>query len=285
MRWYSLGLVLLIAAPVAAQETFTIKIKDNPDQGKMVSSTETEKNSGTIKVLDTEGNVLDTQKQDETEEKVYTVTVLEKGEKAPKKYSQKFEKATKTVNGETRTLTYEGATIIYEKKGDKYEVSVEGKKEVSEEDLAELKKSANDRSDKIEEVLLPRNAVKVGDKWTIDTKELAKSFQSVGTLDPEKSKGEAVLKRVYKKGESQCGLIEVTLNLVLPGIEKLKFDTPATMNLTLTLDTAIDGSSTAGTMTMTGKMAGKASVTQMGMKFVVDMDMNLSGREERGEQK
>ena len=50
--------------------------------------------------------------------------------------------------------------------------------------------------------------------------------------------------------------MKLVLNSMNPGDRTFKFNPPATFDANLTLDTAIDGSSTAGTMAITGKLTG-----------------------------
>jgi hypothetical protein len=290
MRWHSLWACLTVAALVAAapaQDTYTIKIKRDPDPGKSVTYKDSSTESGTVKILDADGNLLKEDKPNVVQDEVYTVTVIEKGDKRPKKFKRAYEKATRTVAGTAQARSYEGRTVVFELKDGKYVVTVEGDKPLDEMDLAELTKKANDNEENVDEVLLPKEAVKVGDKWPIDGKAVAKLFSKGGelSLDADKTKGDGTLLKVYKKDEKQFGVVEVKLKLAIKGAGGLKFDEPAVMDLTLALDTALDGSTTAGSMTMKGKMTGKAVLDQMGMKFGVQLNMDASGKEERTAEK
>jgi hypothetical protein len=60
---------------------------------------------------------------------------------------------------------------------------------------------------------------------------------------------------------------------------------PVTVDMTATLDTAIDGSSTAGKMTTSGTIAGKGEVENMGMKFTMEMNFSGEDSQERSAEK
>jgi hypothetical protein len=275
---------LSLTAAGRAQE-YTIKLKHAADPGKSVTVKDHDEKDGTVKVTDASGKTLEDQKQSEKTDEAYTETVLEKGDKSPKKYKRVYEKATRTRNGKTETRSYEGRTLVFEEKGGKYTVTAEGDKPVAKEDLDELTRKANEADADQEDAFLPKKPVKVGDTWKVDGKELAKAFAKGGALDPDLSSAECKLTKVYKEGDHQFGQLVLTMKLAPKPPPGVKFDKPPVVEMTITLDTAIDGSATKGTMTMTGKSATKATVEQMGMKFNVDNSVTLSGKKEQSLEK
>jgi hypothetical protein len=280
---------LLVAAPLAAApapDTYTVKVKREPDPGKGMLVKSVEKHSGTLKILDGDKGAREIKVSEEKEE-VYTLTILERGDKKPKKYKKAFEKAVRTADGKATTLGYQGRTVVYELKDDKYQVSVEGTPELEKFVLDELTRSENSGSPNVDDVLLPRKAVGVGDKWDLAGKDIAKAFadEKVMTLDPDQTKGDAKLTKAYRKDGHQFGAVEGTLRLAITSQNGVTFDPPGTMDMKLTVDAAIDGGSTAGTTTMTGKLEGKGVLKQAGQTIAVDFHIDASSRKERSAEK
>jgi hypothetical protein len=281
---------LALTAGVRADDTYTIKLKHAPDAGKSVVITDTSTQTSTANVSDADGKPLvkdekHVQKQDEK----YTETVLEKGDKRPAKYKRAYEKATRTLDGKATSRSYDGRTVVFELKDGKYAVTAEGDKALDPKDVEDLSKRANeDEADK-DELFLPPKPVKVGDTWKIDGKRLAKAFDKQGDLDREKSSGDAKLTKAYTKDGKQFGVVVITLKLTSkptklpPGITK--FEEAPVIELTMTLDAVIDGSSTAGSLTMSGKVKSKFSGEQMGVKFTADTVADVTGKQERSLEK
>jgi len=281
---------LLVAAPLAAApapDSYTIKVKRDPDPGKGTLVKSTEKHSGTLKILDGDGKAVQEVKVSEEKEEVYTRTVLERGDKKPKKYKKTFEKAVRTADGKPTTLPYQGRTVVYELKDGKYQASAEGAPELEKHVLDELTKAESNGSPDVYDVLLPKKPVGVGDKWTLAGKDIARGFadENVMTLDPEQTRGDARLTKAYQKDGHQFGVIEITLKLAITGNNGVTFDPPGTMDMKMTVDAAIDGSSTAGTVTMGGKIEGKGVLKQAGQTIAVDFHIDTSARKEQSAEK
>jgi hypothetical protein len=268
------------ADKAVANATYTIKFKKYPDVGKSVTERSTEKTTGTVKVSDDKGKVLSDEKQDQTRERVLTLTVLEGGDQRPKKYKETYEKAIDTAAGKAMPLSYQGKTLLYELKGDKYEVTAEGGG-VSPNDLRILASKANNAE--MDDVLAPKKPVKIGESWTIDIKDVVNAFgrndKGESALEEDKSKVEAKLVKVT---DNKIGTIEVKMTLVskpnafVPGM---------TMEGTSTLETAIDGSSVAGKVSSNGTTTGKGDVTQAGMKSHMDINLKMTEEKERSAEK
>jgi hypothetical protein len=290
-RSFWAGLLVLPAVAVAAPapETYTIKLKHNASPGKTVTIKDKSTQAGAVKVTDADGKVLMENKIDTVIEKEYTEKVLvqEKDDKRPKKYTQTYKKAVVTNEGKKKELSYQGRTIIYEIKDGKYEVTAEGDPALDKEDLNALKKEANNEDAKeLDEALIPKKAVKVGESWTLDQKKLLKAFGAGSDVDASKSKAEATLTKAYKKNGKQYGIIDLNLKLAVKSMQGgLKFDPPAMMDMKFALDVCIDGTETAGALSMTAKLKGKAVIDQMGMKFTVDMSLDSNGKKEQSAEK
>ena len=203
--FWSLLAILTLAVGVRAEDTYTIKLKRAPDVGKANKVTSTDTTSTSIKVAFPATGQEVQKKQAEREEAVYTVSVLEKGDERPNKYKRTYETATRTRDGKAETRSYQGRTLIFEKKGDKYTVTSEEDKPISKEDLADLTRSANRSTAGIAELFLPSKSIKVGDTWKIEGKKIAELFP--GDPDPERSGGEGKLTKVYKKDGHRFGVL------------------------------------------------------------------------------
>jgi hypothetical protein len=273
-------LAALVLVGTARAQTYTIKFKKS-DVGKGVLHTGTDKTVGLVEFTGPDGTVLDRNKLNETTEEVFTETVLEKGDAGPKKYKRAYKKVTLPGG---RVAPYQGKTVVFEKKGDKYQARVEGDAEVPAKDLERLTRRANTRSDQaLERAYLPGKPVKVGDSWMLDIKALAASVGDTWDFDPAKSAGTGKLVRVYKQGDKRHGVLLLKFRLVTKRIGELPV--PATVDGEVTLDTAIDGSSTARTETFTAKIRARGEIDAGGRKVTVKVDLDGSGKDDRSEEK
>jgi len=266
----------------AADTTYTIKFKSRPDVGKSMLITKIEKEANAFKLTDATGKVLKEDKGDELKETISTVTVLEGGDKKPKKFKEVYEKAASTKGDKTSEKSFSKRTLNYEWKDGKYEVKAEGEPALIAQELESLAAKAS--KPEADEVMLPKKPVKVGESWTLDPSEIAKSFDDA-KLDASRIKAEAKLVKVYDKDGKKFGVIDVDLKLPMADLPGIKLDGPTYLELKMSLDTAIDGSSTAGKMTGTGKMLGKGSIDQAGMKFNVEISVNIAMDETRSAEK
>jgi hypothetical protein len=259
------------------EQTYTIKIKFLPDVGKAVAIRETEKSSGSSKVSEG-GKVLGDQKHDEAKETQYIETLLEVADNEPKKFRRTYEKAAHTQNGKSKSRPYEGKTILFERTADGFKATPEG----SAIDQGTLTKLADDvHSDvSLEKALVPAKPVKVNEKWTIDSKTFAAAFGKKSPIDPDKSKGEAKLAKVYDKDGKQFGVIDYEVTLAMKEMGKAMLDPPLMLTMSGSLDAPIDGSSTALNMTLNGKAAGKTQMN-VGKKLDMDINMEMTGRKEQ----
>jgi hypothetical protein len=286
--WVS-AVVLATCTTAAEAQTYVIKLKTYPEAGMTVTIRDTQKETGSTKFFDSAGKMTDEIKPKDRE-MVYTLTILEreKSEGPASKYACFYDKATETQAGKTRIFSYEGRSVVFERKDGKYRVGVVGKPPLDRKDLDYLIQKANESTSTTadqDKAITPAKAVAVGDTWTIDPKALSALFKE-GDFDFKASQAEAKLVKVYTKGPSQFGVIDVNLKLAVKGIgPAIKFEPPATLVVKVSIDAAIDGSSTARTETHTGKFQGKSLVQQGEKKLTMEMDVGGSGRIERSEEK
>jgi hypothetical protein len=279
--WACLAVLALTAAGTQAQE-YTIKFKHGSDPGKSVVVKENNKETTSFTVSDANGKVLGKNKEEGATEEVYTETVLEKGDKQSKKFKRVYEKANRVVDGKKVALPYEGRTIVFELKDGKYQASAEGKPAVDPQLLDGLARRASSNDESQDQAILPTKPVKVGDKWAVDIKALAKGLAKDGGLeiDVEKTKGDVTLTKAYQKEGAQFGVLDVTIKLSVKSLGDLKFESPATGDLKATLDVAIDGTSPAGSETSTSKLEGKGITTEMGQKRTIDLKVDSTNTKE-----
>jgi hypothetical protein len=274
--------VVLVAAETQAQ-TYTIKLKPHPDEGKRSVHSSLERINGQSKLVGPDGKATNQEKINIIKEEVFTESVIEKGDKRPKKFKRAY---TKAIGKDGKPASYEGRTVVFEWKGARYQVSVEGKEDLPEKNLADLaRKAQREREDDLSQFFSPDKPVKVGDTWPLDKVRLAEVFGQGAELAKDQSRAEATLLRVSKKGDNQFGVIGLDIKLAFKSFEGLKFDEPLTFTVKGTLDTAIDGSSTAAKMSLTGMLKGKAQFEQGGMKFTVELSNNMSLKVENSEEK
>src|SRR5439155_22764308 len=128
-----------------------------------------------------------------------------------KKFKRAYEKATRTAGDKKESFPHEGRTIVFELKDDKYAATAEGTPALDRKVLDDLAKRASGDSVESDAALLPQKPVKVGDKWAVDIKALARAFakgeEGGLAVDADKSKGDVTLTKVYKKDGAQFGVL------------------------------------------------------------------------------
>ena len=265
----------------ASAQSYTLKIKGHAAAGKSVSVTE----GATIKIALTvalDNNVLMEEKKVVEEEKQFTEKVLAVGDKGPSKFTRAYSKAVKGEEGNLDKLSYDGKTIRFERKGDKFEASADGG-DVEEKDLRELLKSVNNKDDA---GFAPKNAVKVGDTWALP-KDALGSF--TGDLkdgaDFDKFKGQGKLLKVYQKDGQQWGTLEIALAVPMKKFGPLDLEKAIPFELKLTLDAPIDGSSAANQVKGTLMFQGKSQVEQNGQTIMLDINVMAVLRHEQTAEK
>jgi len=274
--------VALVAWSAAGQDgPVTIKLKKG-GAGTVTKETKTEKaeNKVGISIMGTVQNKV----EGGSSKFVYTDEVIEQpaGAKKPTKLKRTYETAELKTTMDQGNLDLAGKSVLIEKKGDKYEFSV-GDKPLGGKAADVLGKEFNKKTDTDEEAFLPKKPVKVGDSWKPDLPALAKELGSEGmTVDVEKSKATATLKKVYKKGDATYGVIDVDLELVVTkvggGGMEISLNDGSKLTLKIELDGCIDGTQSTGTskMSMKGNLAGDV----MGVALTIALTAENTGSSE-----
>jgi hypothetical protein len=177
--------------------------------------------------------------------------------------------------------------VVFERQGDRYAATVEGGPPKEPEDIKaieELTKSAN--ANTFGEAMLPKEAVAVGGTWTVPGKVVLANVPEFKNTDPAAVKAQGKLLRVYKKDGQQWGTVEITIDVPVRDLaEALVVDKPLSLQIKGTLDTAIDGSSTAGTVVATVTLKGTTEFTENNMTFTLDLAMHGEFRKQRNAEK
>jgi len=267
----------LLAGSAHAQN-YTIKINGYAPVGKSATVTVAGTTRSTFRIS-SGGMVLKEDKKIEVDDKLYTEMVLEAGAGKPNKFQKTFARAARGKEGELTPLSYEGKTILFERKDGKYVVTAK-EDGVPAKDLDDFARNANRPS--MTDAIIPKNAVKVGDAWALGKEAAAMLGAQAGDgIDVANFKGQGKLLKVYQKGAQQWGTIEVTLSVPVKKLGPLALDQPIPMQFTSTLDTAIDGSTNAGVMKGKMTLKGRTEFTQNDMTFVLDVSVEGDMRQEQ----
>ena len=98
--YFWVSLLGLIVAVNAHGQSYSIKLKLNPDPGQSVTIHHSAKDAGSLKFFDLKDNLLPTD-NGAARETVYAETILEKGDPLPAKYKRVYETATE-AKGEAK---------------------------------------------------------------------------------------------------------------------------------------------------------------------------------------
>lgn len=274
---------LIAPALLCAQEKFTIKLKHAAKGDVTLHARETTKIEA-ITVTGPDGNVLQEKKQTAVEVNKYTEEIIEKlaGQRATKA-KRTYSEATKKIDDSSAKLAYDDKTVLIEKKGDKYEFTIDGK-ELTDEEAGELKQSFDPKKpadEDMDKLLLPSKPVGVGESWEIDGKNLTKLFgeeeKTAKTLALDKTKGSGKLVKAYKKDGRQFGVLEYSIEVPVKALEgEHPCRDGAKLVMTVNVDGCIDGTAEADSGTFTMKISGTADHVQDGQKsgIVIKFDVN-----------
>ncbi len=272
--------VLPLVAAGANAQSYELKIKRHADAGKSVTVDETAKVKIAFSVA-LGGNVLKEEKKVADEVKQYTEKVLETDQKGRQKFTRTYSKAAKGDDGELTDLSYAGKTIVFERQDGQYTATGEG---VDEKDLKELSKSVNNSTE--EQQLVPKKSVQVGDTWTIPKDALSSMLgQMKGGADFDKLKAQGKLVKAYKKAGQQWGTLEISVAVPIKQFGPLALEKAIPFTLKLTLDTPIDGSSTANQSKGLLTVKGASEFEQNGQTITLDVSIEGDLRHEQGAEK
>jgi len=258
----------------ASGPAYTIKLCDER-QGEKVAVVEIKKKTFTSIASGPKGKKNESKTDIERYEYTETVADMPAGAGRATSVTRAYKVAEKSENGgPPKSLSYAGKTLVIEKKGGSYTFTANGKNLPADEargfrDTYE----SRGRDEKVKnEDMLPKKAVQVHEKWTIEPDVMRKFATDFAfPIDLDKSKGTGRLTKAYTKDDHQWGVIEVKLDLAI--VEKGTNGLSGYLTATMTFDTAIDGSSADGVvkMKMTGRLSGKPG-PGVDLEITVDFD-------------
>jgi hypothetical protein len=279
--WALAASMLLLGVPVLirAGDSYQIKFKTHQDTGKtsQVEQQETIHSQSKLVGLIVK-KVLENNEEKQSALYRYRETILEKpkGQNHPTRLRRQYEKAQLEVAGKKSAPSWEGKTILIEKKKDRYQFSVEGGPELTGKDaepLADEFQAARGPSGDFSDLLPPDKALRVNETHDLDAKALLKHFENGAGIkfDVSKAKGTLKLLRVYKKQGRQFGVVDVHIELPLQELastpkadpkaaEKLVMRPGAKMTLHAVIDGCIDGSAAIATSKIDMEINGTALV-------------------------
>jgi hypothetical protein len=277
------GLVLLLAGSSAPAPTYLIKTKNMPDAGKSIDVTINATNRMAFN-LSGGGKVLKEEKKAEIDDKDYVEKVLQGGQDKPVKYSHAFKKAVKGDKNAPVEQSYAGKTIVFELKDGLYKVRAEGGG-VAEKDLETFAKNAN--RPKVGQEMYSDKPVKVGEIWKVSKKGLVALMEGTPeeAIDLAKVVASGKLLKAYKKNGQQWGVIEVVAKGPMQKLGPLPLTKPIDFQLKAVLETAIDGSSTAGEMKGQLSLRGRGEFRQKDLTFNLDIDGLMEYRQVQSAEK
>jgi hypothetical protein len=241
--------------PAPSGPPVTIKIRQE-QQGDSFAVSESKALTVSNSASGPKGQVSKSKAATEKAEYVETVVQMPAGSDRPTKVTREYRVAEKSEDGEpAKSMSYAKKTLVIEKKGSGYTYTVNGTALPQNE--AKEFRDAYEKPDKLKrEDFLPKKAVQVNEKWSLDPSVLKK----MGTdfklpVSAEKSSGTGRLTKTYSKNGQQWGTIEIRIDLVVDETKQGQTLT-GTLGMTVTSDTAIDGSSLDGTTKtrITGKI-------------------------------
>jgi hypothetical protein len=282
-------MLTLVLSPLAAPaQEYAVKLaKPGPgDQFQVKSDNNTDVE---IKALDAGGQAVFEKKEAKTHHFVYREVGLERGPAGSDlvRLKRTYKKAFRTIDGDRRTLPFQGETVLIEKKGGAFEFRIEDGETLEGEDVNELHEEFNKGGmRKLIEVFLPRKAVKVNEPWTVDAAKIAKEFSKDGKIkiDPDKSTGTGKLLKAYQKSGKQFGVLEVTVNLPVTHLDHEGNLTPTKQGkfvIKVESEGPIDGSidQTQTKVSFDGEV--RADVTVNGMDLTLDINIHGQGEDQR----
>jgi hypothetical protein len=245
---FTATVALLLSALTVRGQEYTIKLgkaaAGDRFQVKVDNATDAQ-----FKLLDANGGVV----MDKTEVKghnfIFRELAVERGTGGDLvRLKRTYKKAQRIVDGERRTLPFQGETVSIDKKAGSFSFQIDDGEAVEGEDAKELQEEFNKGgAGKLLEVFMARKAVKLNEPWKLDVAMLAKDFSKDGKLDIDaaKSTGSGKLIKVYQKNGKQYGVIELTISMAVSHLNHDDKKTPtkdgSKIVITLEADRCIDG--------------------------------------------
>jgi hypothetical protein len=261
---------IFAAAVTQAGETYTIKIKKK-NQGDQILHNSDETSEQVITLKDPAGNTLKDETDKSSKAICFREEVLEKQPGEPAlRIKRLFEKAQYEKGGQKLTRSYEGKTLIIErKKSGSYGFRTQDGTSLLPEDLQDLGRLFRDDmpdDERMNALLVPRKPVAVCETWKLDMEALAKELLRGQPLEFDGAHGSGIgkLQKAYRKDGRQFGVMEFEMALPLravgEGRNRVEMKDGSVAKFTIAFDVCIDGSAHSGTQKGHFSLAGEGKV-------------------------
>jgi hypothetical protein len=209
---------LLTAGPaVQAQQSYTLKFKE-PGEGERYEQKSSESKSTNVQGVDAKGKEVFVQNVNQGMQTIFNATVLKRAsdQEPPNLEKRMYEKAFQYKDKDLRAMSYEGKTVLVEKRGGGFHINQEGGGPLTDDDAVRLaegfNKSGSKRSNPAD--LLPKYPLKVDESWDLDVQVLAKAFNTDELVIAwPQGKYVGKLLRMYRKDNRQYGVLEFSLEM------------------------------------------------------------------------
>jgi hypothetical protein len=220
MRWLWLALAWLLPAAADGQEAYTLTFK-KAAKGTVTQASYLDVREERVQVTANGKVVAEAGKQNRTEAVwAFDEVVLERPDAGRKATAlqRTYQKAEVRENDKPQTLPYQGKKVAITKKLDRYEFGIDGGGALGVADARYLDEEFNLGPDDLEweNALLPRQPVKVGDVWKIDTADAARVLEKNGQLKLDATRGTGTGKLLAVTTRNSYRLGELEFNLELP---------------------------------------------------------------------
>ncbi|NUN48591.1 MAG: hypothetical protein HUU15_07165 [Candidatus Brocadiae bacterium] len=285
---------LLIACTLVAraeEKTWDLSLKTKAKVGQKYAIASREAQTMKMKILMGE-EVVQEQETSSTLQFEGTAEVLEVKDGDAVKLKAVFGKALNEQSGgeeegET-TYGFEGKTVIATKNGKAWSYAYEDGGAVEEGDVEGLQKGLHHSRDEekkpFEEVCAPKAPVAIGGTWSPDLVELIAGFTDDGKLsmDAEESKATFKLLSVTARDGVEVSKVEGKMSLAATAFGPLELDEPIMFEVTMGLESDVDGSRPDGKMEAAMIVKGTRTATlQNGQELTLDIDMTMKSSESR----
>jgi len=277
--------VLLALRPVIAEDaakTWTLKFEWQPVVGMKIHETTEDKFSTSMKIS-AGGEVVSERESEKTTsfDFVSEITAVSGEDRTGVKWT--FKKARVLEDGEETIYGFEGKTVIGKRdKAKKWTQEYADGAPISEDDLSALEGACGtapkeDDAPSVEDMFSPKKPVKVGETWSPDVKDVAKSFGEGAEIDEKESKGTCTLKSVETRNGANIGTIVIDFNIGMLFPDPIKLEKSIPLLMKGEFRACIDGTLPDETTKLDAEAIGtrKGTITEDGQVLQIELEMDM----------
>ncbi len=293
--------LVLVPSAALAQETYRIKLKE-PEKGDTALYCKRNTVRSNLKLTDNNGKIIDETRANKLDDRRYRQTVLEKrpGAKRADKLERQYLTAERYEGGRKVTMSYQGKTLLIEKRDGRYLFRIKGGQELdvnssnpeeanaASELSAEFKMGPAALQDLGHEWVLPQKAVALGESWKIDPGPVVRELEAEGALKIDATRATAAgrLVRTFRRDGRQFGVIDLQMDLPILSLTeggKTARVKDGKLAIRLALAGCIDGTSFANSLRGTVQANLDATLEFMGMPLQLTVRLDAELDEARAE--